>query len=995
MRVKRRLPRAWSTTTLVSIAVYALFLLAQLVQVPGLVTNDTRSELAQRPGSFLAGAFSLWDGNVDFGQFQNQAYGYLVPQGPYFLVLHGLGVAPWVAQRLWSALLLIVACEGARRVARWCGLPPGGALLAGIAFACSPRLLGTVGVISAESLPGVVLPWVLLPILAVIAGRQTPWRGAVLSGAAVVLMGGVNAVEDAACLVLPLIVVLVAWGERRVRPRFVGAWMGAVAVATAWWWLPLLLLARYGPAFYEYVESSTDTTSLIGWSQAVRGDVNWTAYSAPNGVPWWPGAWMLATTGWLVVAAALIAALGLAGLTRLPRYRRPLVVSVALGLVMLVVGHGGLGGDLVSSAALRLLDGPLQIFRNVHKFDPIVRLPIAVGLGNLAVVVVAGIRERWGRSEPTRAAAILVPVLLGGLVLSLGAPYDLNRVRTPGWHEIPKAWVAARDYLRAHQGDRTTLVVPGSGFAEQRWGWTLDEPLQTLGGVHYVSRVQAPLIPGESIRYLSALDRLVSTGRATTRLDAMLARAGIGYVLVRRDLADAAGAPLPELSDVSARAAGLIPVAQFGGAEQGGPMIGIYRVPDRLPTVRATPASQVRAFRGGPEAIPLLESAGLLPRDVAAEQVTRGTSITTDTPQRREIAFGELGAPAAILGAGERYRVRRAAHDYPAGSTGADVAARYAGLKSLTASSSQGYGDTAGEIVPAAGPYAAIDDDPATRWVSNPQSDPRAQWLEMRFTEPRAVHEVTIAPVVSDPAMAPITELEVDAGTQHRVARVDAQTSTVRVRLSGARVAAIKVRVLATRTAGRRQPVAISTIAVDGLRPRRSFEIPGTVDPADGFGFSTEPGAGACVPTATAPDCDVARIRQPEETDGMSRAVDFGSWARLRVSGWAVARDTPDAARLLDPIGDRQRVGASSVYGDDPMVSARFAYDGDPDTAWISGTTDFAPTLTFRWSHPRRSRSRTSAAPTTRPRSWPRAATAASSRGHSPRPAGRCCGRRR
>ena len=80
--------------------------------------------------------------------------------------------------------------------------------------------------------------------------------------------------------------------------------LGVVAVFL--WALPLLVLARWAPPFYEYVESASDTTGVIGWSEAVRGDSSWLGHLVSGDQPWWPAAFALANEPVLVVVAAVV-----------------------------------------------------------------------------------------------------------------------------------------------------------------------------------------------------------------------------------------------------------------------------------------------------------------------------------------------------------------------------------------------------------------------------------------------------------------------------------------------------------------------------------------------------------------------------------------------------------------------------------------------------------------------------------------------------------------
>ena len=153
----------------------------RFLQQPGRTTFDTKFDLTADPGAFLDRALHLWNPSP-FGALQNQAYGYLFPQGPFFLGADVLSVPDWVAQRLWSALLLVAAYEGTRRVGRALGIPAWAAGLGGLGYALAPRLLGAVGVLSGE-----VLPTARAPVGRAAAGaRRSPGGSSARRGRAAV-----------------------------------------------------------------------------------------------------------------------------------------------------------------------------------------------------------------------------------------------------------------------------------------------------------------------------------------------------------------------------------------------------------------------------------------------------------------------------------------------------------------------------------------------------------------------------------------------------------------------------------------------------------------------------------------------------------------------------------------------------------------------------------------------------------------------------------------
>jgi arabinofuranan 3-O-arabinosyltransferase len=964
--IRARTPGRWrdpaGQANLGTILVLVAF---SFLQRPGDTTFDTKFDLSADPGAFLTRTLHLWNPQLSFGELQNQAYGYLFPQGTFFLVGDHLGAPDWVVQRLWSALILVAAYEGARRLYRAFRQDVGSWLpiVAGLAYAFSPRLLGLSGVLSAEVLPTAVLPWVVLPLVHALHGRMSPTRGALLSGCAVLFMGGVNAVENLATLPLPVLLLACSLASP-VGRRLAAWWVLATALACAWWLLPLLVLGKYSPPFLDYIETSVATTRPLGWVNAVRGADHWLGFITVSGEKWWPGAFDLATDPLLIGVTAVVAALSLAGLFHptMPA-RLPLALSAVLGFVLLTIGrHGELGSPLDGSVR-SLLDSSLALLRNVHKVDPLVRLPFALGFAHAVGLLVArssrasGLRARVGRFAPRLAVGAACAVLLVS-----AQPMFAGHLRKPGWDSVPQAWQQAADYLSEHAHGRRALVLPGSGFGQQTWGWTIDEPIQGVARTPWVSRSQVPLVPGPTIRFLDSLEERIQDGRGSPALAASLARAGISYIVVRRDLdLFASDAPSPARVDQALeRSAGLLPVASFGSTGFGDQaLISIYSVLRETPQVQAVETDSVATLAGGSEDVISLLEAGALdparPTVVTPSDDQDAPDLVGDGYRRRERQFGRLrDSVSQVMAASESYRNDRRAHDYPGVAGTRRVAAVYPDISGLSASSSSGYADTLGPVRPELGPYSAVDGSDTTYWRSAPFEDPRGQWLEVRLKQPQPLSHVDVTVGVDGYSGVPVRRIRVDAGGQVSEQVVDPETGVVRVPLSGASVDRVRVTVLATFGDPDTGVVTIREISLPGLALGRDLQVPDVhADDDTGFVFRAAPDRRACVDSLVGQACEPAAARPSEEEAGLFRRFSTdgaGSWS---ISGTVGARAVPETSELLWPLGGEVRVGASSVLANDPAVSGQFAFDDDPRTAWLSGQGDPSPALVLQWARPR------------------------------------------
>lgn len=577
-----------------AVVAFLFFLLLACLQAPGLVVPDTKYDLVVDPGRFLAQATHLWTGLSFGGQVQNQAYGYLFPQGAFFALFDLVGMPGWLTQRLWWAVVLTVAYVGIVRVAAALRIGTRGTrAAAGIVYALAPRMLGDLGSISSEIWPVALAPWVLLPVIRVLQGRMSPRRGGAGAALALALMGAVNAVATAmACL--PAILWWAMHRPGRTWARLAAWWLPLSVAVCVWWAVPLILMGRVSPPFLDYIESAEVTTRWASLTEVLRGASTWVPFVSTDRVA---GA-ALTSEPAFVLATGVLAAAGVVGLLLrgMPARGRLLMIA-AVGLAAMTAAWVGPAGGGLAETLRAFLDGPGAALRNVHKAEPLLRLPLALGVAHLLTRLLpsggAGLEGRTGHTdrarelmahpERNRAVAVAVVVLLAGTVaVSPAVPSHL--APTGAHEELPDHWTQTADWLSANApvdgatagsgsdpsaedpaATSRALVVPGSSFGRQLWGITRDEPLQPLATTPWAVRDSVPLQPAPAIRALDAVQRRLADGRPAPGLAATIASLGVGYLVVRNDLSVDSGAPDPALVHQTVNASpGLVRVAQFG-----------------------------------------------------------------------------------------------------------------------------------------------------------------------------------------------------------------------------------------------------------------------------------------------------------------------------------------------------------------------------------------------------------------------------------------------
>ena len=944
------------------------------IQEPGRITSDTKIDLAIDPVHFLSRATRLWEPLTGFGQLQNQAYGYLFPMGPFFAGGDVVGLPAWVVQRGWLAAILVVAYLGTVRLAGVLGIgTPLVRILAGIAYALSPRMLTILGPISSDALPMALLPWTLVPLVLGARGLLDPRRAAGLSGLAILGMSGINAAATLAVLPLPALWLLTREAGP-LRGRLLAWWSLVVPLACLWWLLPLVLLGRYSFPFLDYIESSVVTTSRTSLVEVLRGTSHWVGYLQISGEHWWRATEPLVTNPIVVLQTGLLAAGGLLGLSRpdLP-HRRFLVLGLLCGLVAVTAGHVGPMDGAMAGSLREALDGPLVPFRNVHKFQPLVTLPLILGLCH----AVSCIRLPSG----VHAAAALA----AALVVGAASPALAGQLPPAGsFEEVPAYWRQAADWLGDHAGADRTLVLPADGFARMTWGRTVDEPLQPLARTPWAVRNQAAPLGGTgTMRLLDEVERRIDSGQPSPGLAPYLARAGIRYVAVRNDLdVVRSGAPRPLLVRATLSGSPGFRLAAVFGPDSGGPRVAdvladsglrrpappveVYEVDGDVSPVAVYPSRGAVVLSGGPENLLEASAQGLLrgrpvllAGDAEAGRVVDPSPLVTDGLRRREVNYGGVrGNTSATLTADEKLRrPLRVPDALPVAGAEHFSTARYDGARSIEASSSASDANADYDRSAAHLPFAALDGDPATRWLSGRISRAGDQWWEVHLDRATSLPSLTLTPARGNASQTPATLVRVTTDSGSAVTGLNTRMVPQTLVVPPGETRLLRVSVESFRGGPRaRGMFGIAELTWPGRDVRRTVtapdDLPSAARGAEAtyvFAATTDRADG-CVTTDGITRCATALETSGEEAGTLDRTFVVHDQAELlmRVSARAVG-NTVLSSVATGPV----RAQASSQLVRSPAASATAAIDGDSGTGWIAATDDERPALDLNWGEQR------------------------------------------
>jgi hypothetical protein len=483
------------------------------------------------------------------GTVTHQNIGYLFPMGPYYWLMHEVGVPAWVSQRIWLGSLLFAAALGVLFLLRTLRVRGPGVVVAAVLFMLTPYTLDFAARISVILMPWAGLPWMLALTIRALRARDSreAWRDAAIFAIVVQIVGGVNATALVFAGIAPVLWILYAVVTGEVdwrRALGVTARIGVLTLLTSLWWIAgLWAQGKYGLNILKFTETLQVVSVASTPLETLRGLGYWFFYGIDR-VGHWTDASVpyMDNLGLLVVSFAVpVLALFGAACVRW-RHRAYFVVLTFVGVVVAVGANpyddpSALGRTFKSFAESSSFGLAL---RSTSRAVPLVALGLAVLLG----VAVNSLARAWVGRGATFQGVPVRTLVVAGVVMVL-AIVNLPALWTGDFYtqaltrdeNIPQYWTDAIAALDAQPHDTRVLEIPGSDFAAYRWGETIDPITPGLMDRPYVARELVPWGSAASADLLNALDQRIQEGTLDPSALAPVARLmASGSIVYRADL---------------------------------------------------------------------------------------------------------------------------------------------------------------------------------------------------------------------------------------------------------------------------------------------------------------------------------------------------------------------------------------------------------------------------------------------------------------------------
>jgi hypothetical protein len=749
----------------------------------GVATPDTKTYLYLNPAKFLSQVASMWDPTVAMGTVTHQYIGYLLPMGPFFLVLHLLSVPLWVAQRLWLGSIMFAAGLGVLYLCRTLRLTGPGRLVAALAFMLSPYILQYAGRISVLLLPWAGLPWMVA--FAVLALRKKGWRYPALFAIVVALVSSINATSIIYVGLAPILWILYATIVEREATWATAAWtalkIGLLsAFVSLWWVVGLMIEAGYGVDVLKYTETVVATSGGSSASEIIRGLGYWYFYGSDRLGPWTRSV-QLYTQAIPVMAVSygipILALLATAVLRW--RSRAYFALLVVVGMVLSVGAHpfasptpfGGVLKAFMTQTTAGLA------MRSTDRATPLVVLGMAMLLG-------AGISAIWRRIP--RLGLVLGGIVMVLVVLNNPALFNgdtiANDFAQP--EHLPPAQMAAIHYLNGINPTLRVLGIPGNDFASYRWGNTVDAPQPAFLTRPYVTHEQQVMGSMATADLLYAFDDPIQENTAVPAAIAPMARLmSAANLLVNYDTQyEHFGQPHPStihallnptpagLTNPKSFGRPVVNVASFPTLSEEDlvaahpfaplPPAVVYDVPGARPVTRAESDLGAMIISGNAGGLQAMAGIGLLNTNSAlyysgslATNPTRvhglmakgAQLVVTDSNRKQGFRWDTIAASAGATETASQNPQKTDPTDnpinlFPDAPRTAQTRASYLGAVSVTASS---YGIPF-SYLPEDRAFSAVDGNLDTAWRTGIFMDPVGEWWQIAFATPTTTDHVTL-----------------------------------------------------------------------------------------------------------------------------------------------------------------------------------------------------------------------------------------------------------